>query len=198
MFISNMISLFTNPTETWSKLSQNDVSVIEVYLKHILWISLIPVISLYYGVTENGWTISGKTHTLTSDSALLLSIAFYFALLVGIALLAYSVVWMERTFGAKASFGKCLLFTTMTATPMYLAGFIGLFPDVWTVFFVLMVALAYTVYLLYSGVYRFMNIPEERGFIYSSSILTVGLCLLVGLIITSIIVWSFGIAPVLA
>lgn len=198
MFISNMIGLFTNPAQAWSELGKKNPTAIEVYLKHILWVSLIPVVSLYFGVTKNGWTLVGKTQTLTVESAFMLSFAFYFALLVGIGILAYCVKWMENTFGAKSDFGKCLLFSTMTATPMYLAGLIGVFPEVWTVFSVLMVALTYTVYLLYSGVYRFMDIPEERGFIYSSSILTVGLCMLVGLIITSIIIWSFGIAPELA
>ena len=191
-----MLQLFTQPSQSWSKLKSNSYSVMDVYLKHVLWVSLIPVISLYFGVTENGWTIVGKTTKMTTESALPLAVCFYFSLLIGIGILGYCVKWMEKTFGANADLGRCILFSSMTATPMYIAGLIGLFPDVWTVFSVLMVALTYTVYLLYSGVYQFMGIPEERGFIYASAILTVGLCMLVGMIITSIITWEFGLAPI--
>jgi hypothetical protein len=49
--------------------------------------------------------------------------------------------------------------------------------------------------LLYVGIPIFMDIPEERGFIFASSILTVGLCSLVGLMAATAILWGSGIAP---
>ena len=57
-----------------------------------------------------------------------------------------------------------------------LAAFI---PELWFVVCAGMVALAYSVYLLYTGVPILMHIPEERGFIYASSVVTCGLILLV-------------------
>jgi len=51
------------------------------------------------------------------------------------------------------------------------------------------------VYLLYSGVPILMNIPEERGFIYASSLVTCGLVLLVGIMASSVILWSYGFGP---
>jgi hypothetical protein len=102
---------------------------------------------------------------------------------------------MEKTFGAEASLERCLLFTTFTSTPMFLSGFIGLIPILWLDVFVVLAAVSYTVYLLYAGVPIFMNIPEERGFIFASSILTVGLCALVGMMAVTVIIWGMGFAP---
>jgi hypothetical protein len=102
---------------------------------------------------------------------------------------------MEKTFGADASFERCLIFTTFTATPMFLSGFIGLLPILWLDVFVVLGAVCYSLYLLYVGIPIFMNIPEERGFIFASSILTVGLCSLVGLMAATVILWGSGLAP---
>jgi hypothetical protein len=78
---------------------------------------------------------------------------------------------------------------------MFLAGIIGLVPILWLDVFVVMAAVSYTVYLLYSGVPIFMNIPEERGFIFATSILTVGLCALVGMMAATVIIWGMGFSP---
>lgn len=58
-----------------------------------------------------------------------------------------------------------------------------------------LVGLTYSVYLLYTGVPILMHIPEERGFIYASSIVTAGVVLLVSIITSSVILWSHGFGP---
>jgi len=78
---------------------------------------------------------------------------------------------------------------------MFLSGFIGLMPILWLDVFVVLAAVCYSLYLLYVGIPIFMNIPEERGFIFASSILTVGLCALVGFMAITVILWGMGIAP---
>jgi hypothetical protein len=55
--------------------------------------------------------------------------------------------------------------------------------------------LTYSVYLLYTGVPIIMHIPEEKGFIYSSSVVTCGLILLVILMVGSVLLWSVGMGP---
>jgi Yip1-like protein len=55
--------------------------------------------------------------------------------------------------------------------------------------------MCYSVYLLYSGVPIMMNIPEEKGFIYASSVVTCGLVLLVSIMAFSAIMWSLGLGP---
>ncbi|RMF12944.1 MAG: DUF1282 domain-containing protein, partial [Gammaproteobacteria bacterium] len=59
-----------------------------------------------------------------------------------------------------------------------------------------LIGLAYALYLLYEGLPILMNIPEERGFMFASSVLTVGLVMLVGLLAITVIIWSVGFGPV--
>jgi len=97
---------------------------------------------------------------------------------------------MEQTYGGKVGLNECLILTTFTATPLFLSGLAGLYPVLWFDVFVGLFALCYAVYLLYIGVPVIMEIPEDRAFFFSTSILTVGLCTLVGLIITSVLLWG--------
>jgi hypothetical protein len=76
-----------------------------------------------------------------------------------------------------------------------MVGIAALFPVLWFVVMAVLGAMSYSVYLLYSGVPIMMNIPEEKGFIYASSVVTCGLVLLVGLLAASIILFGVGLGP---
>ncbi|MCB1814830.1 MAG: DUF1282 family protein, partial [Candidatus Competibacteraceae bacterium] len=56
-------------------------------------------------------------------------------------------------------------------------------------------ALAMAVYLLYSGVPVMMNISEDRGFLFSSSVVTFGLVAFVAMLAITVILWGMGLAP---
>lgn len=69
------------------------------------------------------------------------------------------------------------------------------YPILWLNFIVGLPALAYSVYLLYSGVPIVMNMPEEKGFLFSSAVLAVGLVALVSLLAITALLWGSGFAP---
>jgi len=196
MFTTHMFGLLYHPKSEWSFIRKENYSLLQVYLRYAIFLALIPPGSLFIGTTQYGWSIAGgDVIKMSVESAALIAVLFYFALLVGVGFVAYCTYWMERTFGADASLERCLIFTIFTSTPMFLSGFIGLMPILWLDVFVVLAAVCYSLYLLYVGIPIFMNIPEERGFIFASSILTVGLCALVGFMAITVILWGMGIAP---
>lgn len=196
MYLQHMFGLLYHPKSEWDSIKKENHTLGHIYLTHLLFLAAIPPFALLVGTTQFGWSFVGKEfYYLTFESALPLALGFYAALLVGMFFIAYTTYWMERTFGAEASLERCLLFTTFTSTPMFLSGLIGIIPILWLNVFVVMAAVSYTIYLLYSGVPIFMNIPEERGFIFATSILTVGMCALVGLMAATAIIWGMGFAP---
>jgi len=196
MFTTHMFGLLYHPKSEWSFIRKENYSLLQVYLRYAIFLALIPPASLFIGTTQYGWSIAGgDVMKMSVESAALIAVLFYFALLVGVGFVAYCTFWMERTFGADASLERCLIFTIFTSTPMFLSGFIGLLPILWLDVFVVLAAVCYSLYLLYVGIPIFMNIPEERGFIFASSILTVGLCALVGFMAITVILWGMGIAP---
>jgi len=56
--------------------------------------------------------------------------------------------------------------------------------------------MAYTVYLIYTGVPVLMHITEERGFLFASSIITMVLVTLVGVRVATVIIWVAFFPPV--
>lgn len=125
-----------------------------------------------------------------------MSIAMYGGLVVGVFALAYLIQWMAVTFDSKPDFTQSLELAAYTATPILMAGVSALYPELWFVTVAGLAGLTYSVYLLYSGIPIMMNIPEEKGFIYSSSVVTCGLVLLVGIMASTVILWSLGFGPV--
>ena len=93
-------------------------------------------------------------------------------------------------------FIDCVIFAAYTATPLFIAGVAALYPSLWLGMLVGTAAICYTVYLLYQGIPIFMDIPSDEGFLFSSSVLAVGLVVLVAMMATSVIFWGFGVGPV--
>ncbi len=191
MFINHMVGMFYHPKEEWGTIHEERYSVVHIFFAQISILALIPAVCMYIGTTQVGWTITGDNYVkLATGSALPAALASYFACWVAVAFIAYSIHWMEKTYGGHVALNECLILTTFTATPLFLSGLAALYPHLWFCVSIGLVALLYSVYLLFIGVPVIMEIPEDRAFFFSASILTVGLCTLVGMIVTCVILWD--------
>jgi len=195
MILNHIWGLYAHPKDEWQTIEKRHESL-SYSLLHILTISLIPAICGYYAAAHIGWTIGvGDPIKISTSSAQIMAISMYFALVTGVFALAYLIQWMAKTFDSKPSFVQALELAAYTSTPLLMVGVTALFPVLWFVALAGLVAIAYSVYLLYSGIPIMMNIPEEKGFIYSSSVVTAGLVLLVALMAFTVILWSNGFGP---
>lgn len=198
MYIQHFVGLIHHPKEEWEEIVEEKYSIVQCYLRYIMWLAAIPAVSVYIGTTQVGWSLggSGDTVLLTEASALPIAISFYFVLLGAVGAMAYAMYWMEHTYGVDASLERCFMLTTFTATPMMLAGLAGLYPVMWFDVMVGLAAITYTLKLLITGVPILGHISEERGFMFSMSVVTVGLCVLVAVLAITVILWSSITPPV--
>jgi hypothetical protein len=193
MILNHLWGLYAHPIEEWQTIDNRHESL-TYSLSHILLIALFPSVMGYYSSVYLGWSVgTGDAVFLTHSSALLIAIAMYVALIVGVFALAYLVHWMGVTFGAQPTFTQALELAAYTATPVFMSALAAFFPELWFVVCVGILALSYSVYLLYTGVPILMHIPEERGFIYASSVVTCGLILLVIILAVTAMLWTNGI-----
>src|SRR5690625_5392333 len=107
---------------------------------------------------------------------------------------------MSNTFGVAGDakerhYGGTAL-AVYTAMPMMLAGVALLYPHLWLVVSIFVIAACYSIYLTYEGIPILMNISPERGFIYASSVITVGLVFEVEVMVESVIVCILCSGPV--
>ena len=196
MSIGHVLKLFANPKSGWSAIHAHQYSVGGVFLQHTVIFALVPAISGYIGTTEVGWQIAGgETVRLTSESAGRIAVLYYLAMLAGVGTVGWAIHWMGKTYGADQPLGQCLALASFTATPLFLVGLLQLYPVLWLNLIAGLPVLAFTTYLFYSGVPVMMEIPEERGFLFSSAMLAFGLVTFVALLAVTALLWGAGYAP---
>ncbi|WP_095210638.1 Yip1 family protein [Endozoicomonas ascidiicola] len=197
MILSHFWGLLTEPDHEWNSIRKNPPGLLQLYLGQIIWLAALPAISTYIGTTMVGWSLPGNDDVvrLTSDSALWMALLAWLATISGVAVMSWFMQWMSSNFNSNPSLTDCTAFTCYTAYPLFLIGLSGLYPSLWVAICAGTAAVSATAYLLYSGLHIFMKIPKEQGFIYASSILCIGLVVLVSIMITTVIFWGMGIGP---
>jgi hypothetical protein len=195
MGLSNAVGLFSNPGKAWASIAteRSGVAQLAVYL---MVMAAIPTVCGYVGVTINGWNIAGQLSKLTTDSAIQLSVLAYLAIVMAVVVLGRVVHWMASTYGSSPSIAQSTMMIAYAATPLFLSGFTLIKPHLWTNVLALTAGVSYATYLLYTGVPKVMNISQERGILFASSVLTIGLVILVAMLATTVVFWGFGVGPV--
>ena len=195
MILNHIWGLYAHPVDEWKSIDARHESL-RFALSHILIVGLIPCAFAYYASAHAGFSIGTRESiVLTSQSAMTLAVTMYLGIVVGVMVLAYLIHSMAKIFGASPNYTQTLELAAYTATPVLMSGVSALYPELWFVSMAFLTGVAYSVYLLYSGVPILMHIPEERGFLYSSSVVTAGLILMVILMVVTAMAWTNGFAP---
>ena len=196
MLVTRSIGLLLSPQKTWQKIKEEDRGSVSILLGHTAILGLIPPACAYFGTTQVGWTIGYSDPVrLTVASALPISIIYYLVILVSIFTLGWMINWMNVTYGTDRPLNQCISLAAFPATPLLLVGAIQLYPVLWLNYLIGLPALAYSIYLLYSGTEVLMELPRERAFLMASAILAVCLIALVGVLAATAALWGFGLGP---
>ncbi len=194
--LSHILGLFINPKKEWQAIHDSDCSVTKCYLSYVLILAAIPPVSGYFGTTVFGWSFGAREVVkLAPESALIIAAAYYLIMLVGVFTMGLMIQWMGKTYDAEQPLSRTVSLAAYTATPLFLIGVFELMPILWVNFLVGLPALGYSVVLLYTGLPIMMGISEEKGFLFSSAVLAVGLVALVCMMVATAILWGYGFAP---
>lgn len=195
--IHHVLGLFTHPDQEWQEIrGEDEESIGHMYLTHTLILAAIPAVSAYIGTTQVGWMLGDRAPVvITAESAGWMALMSYIAMLAGVGVMGGFVHWMARTYDASPSLARCVAFATYTATPLFLGGLAALYPHIWLGMMVGLAAVSYTVYLLYVGLPVYMGVHPDEGFMFSSSVLAVGLVVLVAILAFTVVLWGVGLGP---
>ena len=196
MVFNHIWGLFSHPDREWEAIREERCSIGRCYLSHVALLAAIPPVAAFIGSTQVGWRVGfGDPVRLTTESALQIAVAFYLAMLVGVFIMGKAIHWMAQTYGAQPTLERCIVLAAYTATPLFVSGAVAVYPVLWLDMLVGLAALAYTVYLLYTGIPRMMGVTREQGFLFASAVLTVGMVVLVGMLAVTALLWGAGLAP---
>ncbi len=192
----HVIGLFTNPVNEWQVIRKKLENNTCQYTTLVFILALIPPVCGFIGTTQFGWKIGTTTPIkLTASSALTIAVAYYFAIVIGIFVVGYVIKWMGQTYVKKVSMSESVALAVFVAVPLLLVGVFELFPILWINFLVGLMALGYSVFLLYTGLPILMDLPKEKGFLYATAVLGFGMVALVAMLIVTALLWGVGLSP---
>jgi Yip1 domain len=195
--IQHTFGLLIKPSSQWRTIADLPEKSLNTLVLYPCIFAILPAIAWYYGTSQVGWTVGehGDPIKLTVASARQISILFYFGMIGCVAAIGYFIHWMSHTYGADSSFAKGIVIAGLTATPLFITGLVGFHPVLWVDLLIGVVAVSWSVYLLYLGIPIVMGIPEERGFLFSSAVLAIAMVMLICLMVGSVLLWDMGAAP---
>jgi hypothetical protein len=195
--IQHTFGLLVKPSAQWRAIADLPESSFRTLILYPCFLALLPAVAWYYGTSQVGWTVGdkGEAIKLTVESARQISVLFYLAMLGSVAVIGYFIHWMSETYGAESTLTKGIVITGLTSTPLFIAGLVGFYPLLWIDLLIGVGAVSWSVYLLYLGIPIVMDIPEERGFLFSSAVVGVAMVILICMMVGSVILWDFGAAP---
>lgn len=191
-----VIGMLTQPRRQWVVLSkQKDDSIIEIFIRYLLLLALVPSVSLLVSTTTSGWILPGQgTVRLTVAAAVPLALTFYLLLLVGVVMMAYIMYGLESHFSVKANFERCLVFTIFTAFPLFLSGIAALYPSLWVGIALVIAAAGYSVYLLFIGLPVFLQLEQGKAVKFAILMIVAGMAALLGCGAILLLLWTGGLA----
>ncbi len=194
MLTTPFLMLF-NPRRAWNQIAAHPPTNPVSALLLPLLLALLPTVAWYFGTTQVGWKVGdGDPVRMTADSAQIIAILFYVTMIASIAGIGCMIHWMSITYGADSSVAKGMVIAGVTATPLFLAGAVGFQPMLFVDLVVGVIALCYSVYVLYLGIPIVMKISQDRGFLFSSAVVGVCMVILMTIMGASVILWD-TIAP---
>ena len=193
--VLNGLLVVINPGAGWQRITAERAGLMSVLLLHTIPFALIPAVCWYVGVTTQGWVIAGDPVKLTTESALPMCALFYLAMIGGVIFLGYMVSWMAGSYATEGGLTHGVTLISFTASPFFLAGFMGLVPNLWFDITVGTLVACYCIYLLYRGTGPVMEVVPERAFLYASAVFAVALVSFVALLGATVVLWDLGPAP---
>ena len=197
--LSYILYLFFKPSLAFQALAKIYPSPAGVMIKAALWLGILPPLFAYIGTMKYGWRL-GTTQPLffSHRILLLISVAYFLALLFGFLSSAVISQWMATTYGARRPLGIHLALIAMVGAPLALGSVIHLYPHMFINILVLVPAVMWSMYLLYRGLPIVLHTTPERGMLMASSLIGYLLVALVSLLGITVVLWINGLGPAMS
>ena len=191
-----VLRLLFQPTAVFKVLASLQPSTASVFFKIALWFGILPPLFAYFGANDYGWRMGAvEPIFLTENTLLIISAAYFLALLTGFVSTSLISQWMAETYGARSALGIHFAMISIVGAPIALGSVIHLYPDIFINLLVLVPAMLWSMYLLYRGLPVVLHTTPERGMLMASSLIGYFLVALVGLLGITVVLWSYGLGP---
>ena len=154
--INQAKSVLLNPKGALQNAKNDKVETMEI----IMYLAIIGVPTLIGYII--GYGVIGFRGVFIGASVGA-AIAYYIVAIIGIIAFGYIINVFAPTFKSKQNNMQALKLVTFSSTPWLLAGIFYLYPPIW---FLVLLAGLYGLYILYIGIPIFMETPKDQHIPY--------------------------------
>ncbi len=173
MSLLNLFWLFVIPTKGWRHLMQSRLSMHRLYLLHVVPLSLIPPLFLYFA----GNKYAGNLIPILSDAKLLLVAGILFLVeLVAVPIMALVIRQLAEVAEIHPSYHESFTLAAVAPTPLWLVPVCFLIiPDTLVNLVALTLAMMATAGFIYYGIPAVFRIKERgHAMLMFGAVLTAG------------------------
>jgi len=172
MSLLNLFWLFVVPNKGWRRLVQSKPSMHRLFLLHVVPLSLIPPLFIYYAAGDFAGDL---LPVLSSSKLLLVSIILFVVELAIVPIMGLIVRQLAEVAEIHPSYHDSFVLAAVAPTPLWLMPIFFLIPSMLLGLVVLTVALLYTASFIYYGIPAVFHIKERgHAMLLFGAVLTAG------------------------
>ena len=156
--IERVKNIIVKPKETWDTLKAEETTSTAIVRDYLLLLAAIPPVAHFIGYAIVG-LLGYRTPFFAS---LLQSIVWYVLLIVQVYVSAFVINSLAPSFGGNKNDSAAFKLVAYSLTPSFLAGIFYIIPALTA----LSIVGLYSFYLLYVGLPRLMECPQEKTISY--------------------------------
>ncbi len=187
MSFLNLFWLFFAPNKGWRRLMQSNLSMHRLYLLHVVPMSMIPALFLYFAGAQYA---GGLMPILSPPKLLLIAVILFMFELVAVPVMAMIVRQLAEVAEIHPSYRDSFTFAAVAPTPLWLAPVAFLIlPNTALSLLTLVLAMMATVGFIYYGVPTVFRIKERgHAILMFGAVLTAGLIAWVFLMVATLVI----------
>ena len=187
MSLLNLFWLFVLPTKGWSHLMHTKLSMHRLYLLHVIPLSLIPPLFIYFAADKYAGNL---LPILSSPKLLLVAVILFIVQLVAVPVMALVIRQLAEVAEITPTYQDAFTLATVAPTPLWLVPVCFLIiPNMLVNLVALTLAMMATVGFIYYGIPIVFRIKERgHAMLMFGAVLTAGLIALGFLMVSTLVV----------
>jgi len=186
MSLLNLFWLFFVPTKGWRHLMQAKYSMHRLYLLHVVPLSLIPPLFIYFAA---GNYAGDLLPVLSKAQLFLVAVILFIVELVAVPLMGLILRQLAEVADSHPSYHDAFTLAAVAPTPLWLVPIVFLIPDMLVNLFALTMALMATVGFIYYGIPSVFRIKERgHAMLLFGAVFTAGIIAWVFLMVATLVV----------
>lgn len=186
MSLLNLFWLFFVPTKGWRHLMQAKYSMHRLYLLHVVPLSLIPPLFIYFAA---GNYAGDLLPVLSKAQLFLVAVILFIVELVAVPLMGLILRQLAEVADSHPSYHDAFTLAAVAPTPLWLVPIVFLIPDMLVNLVALTMALMATVGFIYYGIPAVFRIKERgHAMLLFGAVFTAGIIAWVFLMVATLVV----------